>query len=184
MDEPFSNLDRGLREGVRTETLAVLRELGTTVIMVTHDPEEALSSGDRVVLMRAGEIVQEGTGNDLYDRPTSAYTAEFFCSFNKVQGACWNGFLETPLGRFEAPGFTDGETATLYIRPQCLRLTSNGDGVDCTVVDCALMGEIEQTLLTVAALSEPLKIRSTERQGLRSGDLARVSVAPEQVFVF
>jgi iron(III) transport system ATP-binding protein len=46
------------------------------------------------------------------------------------------------------------------------------------------MGEIEQTLLTVAALSEPLKIRSTERQGLRSGDLARVSVAPEQVFVF
>lgn len=184
MDEPFSNLDRGLREGVRTETLAVLRELGTTVIMVTHDPEEALSSGDRVVLMRAGEIVQEGTGNDLYDRPTSAYTAEFFCSFNKVRGACWNGFLETPLGRFEAPGFTDGETATLYIRPQCLRLTSDGDGVDCMVVDCALMGEIEQTLLTVAALSEPLKIRSTERQGLRSGDLARVSVAPDQVFVF
>ncbi len=184
MDEPFSNLDRGLREGVRTETLAVLRELGTTVIMVTHDPEEALSSGDRVVLMRAGEIVQEGTGNDLYDRPTSAYTAEFFCSFNKVRGACWNGFLETPLGRFEAPGFTDGETATLYIRPQCLRLTSDGDGVDCMVVDCALMGEIEQTLLTVAALSEPLKIRSTERQGLRSGDLARVSVSPEQVFVF
>lgn len=184
MDEPFSNLDRGLREGVRTETLAVLRELGTTVIMVTHDPEEALSSGDRVVLMRAGEIVQEGTGNDLYDRPTSAYTAEFFCSFNKVRGACWNGFLETPLGRFEAPGFTDGETATLYIRPQCLRLTSDGDGVDCMVVDCALMGEIEQTLLTVAALSEPLKIRSTERQGLRSGDLARVSVSPEQVYVF
>lgn len=184
MDEPFSNLDRGLRDGIRVETISLLRELGTTVIMVTHDPEEALSSGDRVVLMRSGSIVQTGTGSDLYDRPTSAYAAEFFSTFNKVQGACWGGFLETPLGRFEAPGFADGDKATVYIRPHCLRLNCEGDGVDCTVVDCALMGEIEQTVLSVSALSETLKIRSTERQRLRAGDKARVSVAPEQVFVF
>ncbi|MFN8680334.1 ABC transporter ATP-binding protein [Paracoccus sp. P2] len=184
MDEPFSNLDRGLRDGIRADTIALLRELGTTVIMVTHDPEEALSSGDRVVLMRSGRIVQAGTGSDLYDRPANAYAAEFFSTFNKVQGACWNGFLETPLGRFAAPGFADGHTATVYIRPQCLRLHCKGDGVDCTVVDCALMGEIEQIRLSVAAISEPLKIRSTERQRLRAGDKARVSVAPEQVFVF
>ena len=55
MDEPFSSLDRGLREKVRDETLALLRALGTTVIMVTHDPEEALSAGDRIVLMRKGK---------------------------------------------------------------------------------------------------------------------------------
>jgi len=184
MDEPFSNLDRGLRDGIRAETIGLLRELGTTVIMVTHDPEEALSTGDRVVLMRSGKIVQAGTGSDLYDRPASAYAAEFFCTFNKVQGACWNGFLETPLGRFEAPGFADGDKATVYIRPHCLQLNCEGDGVDCTVIDCALMGEIEQTVLSVAALSAPLKIRSTQRQRLRSGDKARVSVVPEQVFVF
>ena len=184
MDEPFSNLDRGLRDGIRMETLALLRELGSTVIMVTHDPEEALASGDRVVLMRAGRVVQAGTGHDLYDRPVDAYAAEFFSTFNKVQGACWNGFLETPIGRFEAPGFADGHTATVYIRPQCLRLNCDGDGVDCTVVDCALMGEIEQIRLSVAAISEPLKIRSTERQRLRTGDKVRVSVEPERVFVF
>lgn len=184
MDEPFSNLDRGLRDGVRIETVAILRELGTTVVMVTHDPEEALSTGDRVVLMRSGGIVQAGTGSDLYDRPSNAYAAEFFCTFNKVQGACWNGFAETPLGKFEAPGFADGDKATIYIRPHCLRLNCGQDGIDCTVVDCALMGEIEQTLLSVAALSQPLKIRSTDRQRLRAGDRARVSVASEQVFVF
>jgi len=184
MDEPFSNLDRGLRDGIRAETISLLRELGATVIMVTHDPEEALSSGDRVVLMRSGSIVQSGTGSDLYDRPTSAYAAEFFSAFNKLQGACWGGFLETPLGRFEAPGFADGDKATVYIRPHCLRLSGEGDGVDCTVVDCALMGEIEQTVLSVAALSEPLRIRSTQRQRLRAGDKARVSVDAEQVFVF
>ncbi len=184
MDEPFSNLDRGLRDGIRSETISLLRELGTTVIMVTHDPEEALSSGDRVVLMRSGEIVQEGSGGDLYDRPADAYTAEFFSTFNKVQGACWNGFLETPLGRFKAPGFADGHIATLYVRPQCLRVNCDTLGVDCTVVDCALMGEIEQIRVSVAALAEPLKIRSTERLRLRSGDMARISVPPEQVFVF
>lgn len=184
MDEPFSNLDRGLRDGIRNDTISVLRELGTTVIMVTHDPEEALSTGDRVVLMRSGEIVQAGTGSDLYDRPSSAYAAEFFCAFNKIQGACWNGFAETPLGRFHAPGFADGDTATVYIRPQCLRVNCDGDGVDCTVVDCSLMGEIEQVRLAVAALSEPLKIRSTDRQRLNAGDKARVSVAADEVFVF
>ena len=184
MDEPFSNLDRGLRDGVRAETISVLRELGTTVIMVTHDPEEALSTGDRVVLMRAGRIVQAGTGSDLYDRPASAYAAEFFSGFNKVQGACWNGFLETPIGRFAAPGFADGCAATVYIRPHCLKLNCEGEGIDCTVLDCALMGEIEQTMLSVMALPEPLKIRSTERQRLRAGEKARLSVAADQVFVF
>ena len=184
MDEPFSSLDRGLREGIRAETMSLLRELGTTVIMVTHDPEEALSTGDRVVLMRAGRIVQIGTGSEIYDRPANAYAAEFFCTFNKVHGACWNGFLETPLGRFEAPGFADGDSATVYIRPHCLRLNCDGDSVACTVVDCALMGEIEQTILSVDMLAEPLRIRSTERRGLRSGDQARVSVGDGQVFIF
>ncbi len=53
MDEPFSNLDRGLRDSVREETIGLLRALQTTAIMVTHDPEEALSAGDRVVLMQS-----------------------------------------------------------------------------------------------------------------------------------
>ncbi len=184
MDEPFSNLDRGLRDGVRTETILLLRELGTTVIMVTHDPEEALSTGDRVVLMRSGAVVQAGTGGDLYDRPANPYAAEFFSTFNKVEGACWNGFLDTPLGRFAAPGFADGSSATVYIRPNCLVLTYDGNGVDCTVLDCALMGEIEQTTLSVAAIPEPLRIRSTERQRLRAGEKARLSVAQDRVFVF
>lgn len=184
MDEPFSNLDRELRHDIRTETIDLLRELGTTVIMVTHDPEEALSAGDIVVLMRAGRIIQSGAGVELYERPSCPYAAEFFCSFNKVRTTCRSGYAETPLGRFAAPGFADGEQATVYIRPQCLRVNCGGDGVECVVVDCELIGEIEETSITVAALAEPLRIRSTDRSRLRKGDTARVSVAPEQVIVF
>jgi len=183
MDEPFSNLDRSLRDGIRAETISLLRELGTTVIMVTHDPEEALSAGDRVVLMRSGEIVQEGSGSDLYDRPANAYTAEFFSTFNKISGLCRNGFLETPLGRFEAPDLADGQ-ATLHVRPHSLCLDPDLGGIDCTVVDCVLMGEIEQTLVAIAALPQPLKIRSTRRSRLRPGQRAQVSVIREQIFIF
>lgn len=77
MDEPFSNLDRGLRDDVREETLGLLRQLGTTAIMVTHDPEEALSAGDRVVLMQRGRIVQSGTGYEIHDHPKTRYAADF-----------------------------------------------------------------------------------------------------------
>ena len=184
MDEPFSNLDRELRHEIRAETIALLRELGTTVVMVTHDPEEALSAGDIVVLMREGRIVQAGTGAQLYERPASAYAAEFFCTFNKIRGACRGGSAETPLGRFAAPGFADGEEATVYIRPHCLRINGEAEGVECTILDCALMGEIEQVHLAVAALPEPLRIRSTQRLRLRKGDKARLSVPTEDVLVF
>ncbi|MGI6246530.1 MAG: ABC transporter ATP-binding protein [Pseudochelatococcus sp.] len=183
MDEPFSNLDRELRNGIRTETIDILRELGTTVIMVTHDPEEALSTGDVIVLMRNGKIVQSASGAEIYEHPASPYAAEFFCSFNKIRTVCRNGCAETPLGRFAAPGFAEGEHATVYIRPQCLRV-NDAEGVDCTVVDCALFGEIEQMHVAVAALSEPLRIRSTRRSRLSKGDSTRLAISPEQILIF
>lgn len=183
MDEPFSNLDRRLRDTMRDETLALLRVLGTTVIMVTHDPEEALSAGDRIVLMRAGQIVQTGTGLDIYDRPRCAYAAEFFCAFNKVPGICRDGFLETPLGRFEAPAHTNGAAAAAYVRPQCLRIVRDG-GIAGRIVEHTLTGEIEQIKLAVTSLPEPLRIRSTERTDLRPGEKISVVVDPASVLVF
>jgi len=184
MDEPFSNLDRGLRDGVRNDTLGVLRKLGTTVVMVTHDPEEALSAGDRVILMHAGGVAQSGTGPELYDRPSSQYVAEFFCSFNKVHAVCLDGFAETPLGRFKAPGIADGTSATVLIRPHGLSIDVAGAGVECTVQDCTLMGEIEQTRLVVPGIPEPLRVRSMKRSRLRAGDKVHVSVLTDEVYVF
>jgi iron(III) transport system ATP-binding protein len=184
MDEPFSNLDRKLRDGVRDETLALLRELGTTVIIVTHDPEEALSVGDRVVLMRSGTIVQAGAGSEIYDKPACVYAAEFFCKFNKVAGVCRDSHAETPFGRFHAPGYADGDQAIVYIRPQCLHIVAGRAGVPAKVISCALMGEIEQILLAIESLPEPLRVRSTERRNLRGGDEVRVAVRPEEIFVF
>src|SRR5688500_1332851 len=86
MDEPFSNLDRRMRDAIRDETVAILRETGATTIVVTHDPEEAMRIADRIVLMRAGKVVQEGTAEEVYHRPADLFAARFFCDFNEVEG--------------------------------------------------------------------------------------------------
>jgi iron(III) transport system ATP-binding protein len=182
MDEPFSNLDRKLRDSIRNETLALLRKLGTTVIMVTHDPEEALSAGDSVILMRAGRIVQSGTSSDLYDHPNSAYAAEFFCDFNKIPGICRGGFIETPLGRAAALGHPDGE-AVLYVRPQALQIGGE-EGVVAKVMERRLRGEIEEVTFTLAGLPQPLRRRSTERSGLVPGQQVKIQADPAGTFVF
>ncbi|WP_182085268.1 ABC transporter ATP-binding protein [Aureimonas sp. ME7] len=184
LDEPFSNLDRGLRERLRTETLAILGDLGTTVVMVTHDPEEAMSSGDRVVLLRAGRIVQEGTPSDLFDRPVDAHAAEFFASCNRIEGTCRDGYLPTPLGRFEAPGLPDGTAATAYVRPHALRLSGPGGGVEGRVTRCTLLGEIEEVQVAVPGLATELRARSTQRMRPEVGTVVTVEASQEQVFVF
>ena len=70
MDEPFSNLDRRMRDAIRDETVAILRETGATTMVVTHDPEEAMMIADRIVLMRAGRIVQARFGRGDVCAPT------------------------------------------------------------------------------------------------------------------
>lgn len=184
MDEPFSNLDRRLRDEMRDETLALLRDLRTTVIMVTHDPEEALSSGDRVVLLREGRIVQAGTGSEIYHRPNCAYSANFFCPFNVITGVCRNGCVETPLGRFHAPDLGEGVKAGVFIRPQSIAISPSTEGVPATVTGWSLRGEIEQVALTVPECDVPLKARSTQKRYLASGQNVNVTIMENGTFVF
>ncbi|GAB1582815.1 ABC transporter ATP-binding protein [Phyllobacterium phragmitis] len=185
MDEPFSNLDRGLRERVREETTATLRALGTTVIMVTHDPEEALSAGDRVVLMQKGRIVQIATGYEIYDRPNSLYAAEFFCPLNKLPGVYRNGRVETALGAFPAGlNLPEGGQALACIRPQAFRLAQPGEGMSARVVRCSFLGEIEQLAIKVEGVEGTLHMRTTERIEVKPGDDVRLVIEPGGVLAF
>ncbi|MFE0754898.1 ABC transporter ATP-binding protein [Inquilinus sp. NPDC058860] len=185
MDEPFSNLDRGLREQVREETIATLRALGTTAIMVTHDPEEALSAGDRVVLMQKGRVVQVGTGYEIYDHPNSLYAAEFLCSLNRIVGTVRDGRIETPLGAFPArPGLAEGSAAVACIRPQALALARPGEGLPGRIVGCSFLGEIEQLTIRAEGIPDLLRLRTTGRIEAKPGEPVAVAVDPAGVLVF
>lgn len=185
MDEPFSNLDRGLRERVREETIATLKALGTTTIMVTHDPEEALSTGDRVILMKNGRIVQMGTGYDIYDHPNSLYAAEFLCPCNRVAGTYRRGRIETALGSFPARlDLPEGSRAFTCVRPQALSLAAPGKGMPGHVVGRSFLGEVEQLSIRVEGVPDLLRMRTTGRVDARPGEPCWLAVDPANVLVF
>lgn len=181
MDEPFSNLDRGLRDTIRRETLALLRGLGTTAIIVTHDPEEALAIGDKVVLMHKGKVIESGTGDAIYSFPQTAYAAAFFSQVNKVPARRTADWLESAIGRFPAPCGSSGPVQ-LYIRPQALILRD--DGVQARVTQRVLLGEIEELTLEISGLDEPLVMRTSARCGAEVGQVIKVGVNPADVLVF
>ncbi len=122
MDEPFSGLDNRLRDDVRDTALAVLKDEGAAVLLVTHDPEEALRMADRIALMRAGRIVQIGAPYHIYNNPVDRTTAAFFSDLNVIHGEVKSRQTNTPFGLFLTPGLVDGADVEIIVRPQHLKI--------------------------------------------------------------
>ena len=100
LDEPFSNLDARLRDHLRDEVLTLLRKKGKTIIMVTHDPNEAMLVSDQILYMRDGHIIQSGAPQELYLAPCDYKTALFFGAVNRISGKVTAQGLETTIGIF------------------------------------------------------------------------------------
>ncbi|MEL6571447.1 MAG: ABC transporter ATP-binding protein [Pseudomonadota bacterium] len=128
MDEPFSGLDDRLRDDVRDETLDLLKEEGTAVLLVTHEPGEAMRMADEIALMRDGSIVQRGAPYNIYNAPVDLAAAAFFSDLNVITGTVHGALTETPFGQFLAPGVPDGTEVQIAIRPQHLKLDFDRHG--------------------------------------------------------
>ncbi|HYI75840.1 MAG TPA: ABC transporter ATP-binding protein [Gaiellaceae bacterium] len=128
LDEPWSNVDPFLRETLRGEVADIIRPLGVTALLVTHDREEAFSFADRIALMRDGAVVQEGTAEELYFAPASRWAAEFVGAANVLPGRVVAGRVETALGTFPANGTTSTSTARVLVRPELLELEPSPAG--------------------------------------------------------
>lgn len=126
LDEPFSGLDTRLRTAVREDTLTILKEHGTTTLIVTHDPEEAMYVSDTIAVMRDGVIEQVGAPSDLYCRPVTPYVTHFFSSANRVRGFVENGQVATPFGPIAAEGFEHGAPVIVLMRPEALVIDHTG----------------------------------------------------------
>ena len=122
MDEPFSGLDKRLRDGIRDETLALLKEEDTAVLLVTHEPEEAMRMGDTIALMREGRIVQRGSPHEIYAQASDLEAVSFFSDINALKGVVQEGEAQTPLGAFAANGVADGTPVDIVFRPQHVRI--------------------------------------------------------------
>lgn len=140
LDEPFSGLDARLRDGVRRDVLAVLRGQGAATLLVTHDPDEALRCADRIVLLRAGRIVQSGPPAALLGAPADFETAAFFSPVNRVAARIAGGRAATPFGPVAASGRAEGEAVLVAIRPSDLEIGAGGASVDVLAAQIASDG--------------------------------------------
>ncbi len=128
MDEPFSGLDDRLRDSVRDETLAMLKEEGTAVLLVTHEPEEAMRMADEILLMRGGKIVQRGAPYNIYNAPCDLEAALFFSDLNVIEAEVNGALAETPFGQFLAPGHANETKVKIAFRPQHIRIDFDRGG--------------------------------------------------------
>ncbi|MCL4107637.1 UNVERIFIED_CONTAM: hypothetical protein GTU68_022098 [Idotea baltica] len=128
MDEPFSGLDNRLRDGIRDETLALLKEEGAAVLLVTHEPDEAMRMADQIALMRDGKVVQQGSPYNIYNAPKDREAAAFFSDINVIKGKVQGALTETPFGQFLAPGVPDDAPVEIVIRPQHLKIDFDRHG--------------------------------------------------------
>jgi len=184
MDEPFSGLDRRLRDQVREEILHVLRESRVTCVIVTHDAEEAMLLADRIALMRTGRLVQEGEPRALYREPVDLFAARLFCELNEIPAVVHDGVAESAAGRFPAPNLAEGADAVVAIRPQGISLRPTGTGLAGRLESRRFLGEVEQITLTVNGIAEPLMARVRERVYLPPRSEVGVAIDPAEVLVF
>ncbi len=141
MDEPFSNLDRCLRDTVLEQTRTFLRKMQTTAIVVSHDPEEIMRLSDTIAFMSMGRIEQYGTAETLYHSPQSLTVMRFFESGNEIPGKARKGFIETPLGPFPSTlPYENGEKVVVCVRAHHLSLHGEEDSAAVSQI----RGPIEQ----------------------------------------
>ena len=131
LDEPLSNLDAKLREGMQIELRQIQRTLGTTTVLVTHDQTEAMALSDRIVVMNAGRVEQIGTPQETYERPASAFVSQFLGKTNEfraeVDRAGAGPRLLVGSAQWPAPAGVAG-SVTISVRPEKVSFGPDGGG--------------------------------------------------------
>ncbi len=140
MDEPFSNLDTILRDQVREEVRQIIKDMGITAILVTHDTKDAFSTADKIAVMLEGKLLQIDTPNILYNDPNSSYVAELFGKSNNVEATVALGGFKTPFGFVSIP-----KNCPLALEREKVNLFFRAEEIDfCNAEEPHLCGMVEQ----------------------------------------
>ncbi len=193
-DEPLSNLDAKLRETMRFEIRRIQKEVGTTAIYVTHDQAEAMVISDRIILMDKGQIVQEGTARDLYERPTTSFAARFLGFSNLLPARVAEPADRDGIGMLNVDAVPDtpvpglvgqrsqvGDRVTVSIRPEAVSVTP-AHGTEHLIGDAQvkLPGKVTDLVYAGNLCDAFVDVGGTPiRAQLRPVDLAQLALGDE-----
>jgi putative spermidine/putrescine transport system ATP-binding protein len=184
LDEPLSALDAKVRTQLREEIRRIQLELGKTTLFVTHDQEEALSIADRVGVMRNGQLEQIAAPSELYDRPKTAFVAEFVGLTNPIAGNVSSGSIEIFGGVVKTlPGSVTSGTGIALIRPESLDVVASSSG-NGTVFSASFLGaSCRLTINMNDGTRVTAQLPSSESAGIGAGAKVAVSLLDMPVFV-
>jgi putative spermidine/putrescine transport system ATP-binding protein len=186
LDEPLANLDPDLRSEMRELLLTVQRSLGLTVLLVTHDQEDAIVIADHVALIRSGSLVQEGVARDFFERPASAWVARFFGAGNLISGERTNNEVTTPLGRLRVIAESPASgTVMVTIRPEAVVLDAAEGQVNtfrARVIAAEFRGSYIRMQLTAGGIDLEATTPVDDAKGHAVGDTVRVALPPEKLW--
>jgi len=184
MDEPLGALDRRLRADMQVEIKRFHRELGTTLVYVTHDQDEALSMSDRIAVLNRGELEQFATPRELYTNPATRFVAGFVGETNFIDGVIDHSArtvrltaldVELPLGTRVPP---TGRDVTVAIRPESLRVAETSDRAPNRVVveDVMFFGDVVKCIVTIGGLRLTAKLPANAPVNAALGSALALSV--------
>lgn len=175
LDEPFANLDAALRARIRFEVRAILKAAGATVVLVTHDQEEALSLADRVAVVDQGRVVQVGPPDEVYRRPATPFVARFVGDADLVPGTSDGTSVATKLGDLTIDGQAPPcGPALAVVRPESVRLEPDHAGAG-TVATVTYYGH-DQLVEVVLADGSVVRSRLGAERLFRTGERVRAQV--------
>jgi putative spermidine/putrescine transport system ATP-binding protein len=186
LDEPLSALDALVRTQLRAEIRSLQQRLGITTLFVTHDQSEALSIADRVGVMRAGQLEQLDTPENVYRRPATQFVAEFVGAMNRLPGRIGDNGDVQVLGQrltlLNPNGHKPGETVDALLRPEALEIVPDSAGPG-TVTDRTFMGSAVRLEVTLDSDQKVLVESSSLTAHLKLGDRIAMRILADSVVV-
>jgi len=202
LDEPFANLDSVIRKKIRSNVIDTLREKNITVIIVTHDPQEAMELSDRICILNKGSIIENASACNIYYEPESLFTADFFGSLNEIECSASDNNVTTVFGKKILDVFSDKckfsisnhiknsnnniSNFKLYIRPEHITITDKNtkDSLEGKIDKITFFGGTSLVYVKIAGLSKRFRVNNYGMCNLNVGDDIFIKPSYENMLYF
>ncbi|PPR77738.1 MAG: Fe(3+) ions import ATP-binding protein FbpC 2 [Alphaproteobacteria bacterium MarineAlpha2_Bin1] len=188
LDEPFSDLDSRLRDIIRDETISILKSNGTPVLLVTHDPNEAMLVSDKIIIINNKNKIQEGSSEDLYFKPKNKFVAGFFSDINIFDGVVNESKVNFLLGAIHNDNDFGQKEVEVVIRTEGIKInnkkTENYFNIEGEISSLKKVGIFQYVNIAVKGYPKLISARLTDSHNISKNSMVWLGFDPRFTFIF